>query len=123
MKKIAFWILSVSFLVIVITCDKVETKKGTVAFGANYGVINCPTNVTIYVDSRKIGTLESPVDSITDCGQKWTLTKDLSIGQHSYKVEIRPLSGIGCAKDLTGTIQIEENECTIVFIDYYTIDF
>jgi len=123
MKKITFWILSASFLVITISCDKIETKKGKVSFGANYGVINCPTNVTIYVDNKNIGILESPIENLTDCGQAGSLTKDLSIGQHNYKVEIRPLSGVGCTKDLTGSIQIDENECTKVFVDFYTIDF
>jgi len=123
MKKLAFSIILCLFLIIGFTCNKSVTPKGTVSFGANYGVINCITSVTIYVDNNKIGVLGSTIDNITDCGQNGTITKDLSVGQHSYKVEIRPLSGIGCTKDITGTIQIVENECSKVFIDYYTIAF
>jgi len=123
MKKIALLLFSTSLLFLSVSCNKVEDKKGTVTFGANYGMINCPTNVTIYVDDKKIGTLASPTEDITECGQPENLTKDLSVGQHSYKVEIRTIQGSGCNKDLTGTISINENECTIVFIDYLTIDF
>ena len=120
MKKIVFVIL---IGLLAITCDKIDNKKGTVAFGANYHVIDCITTVTVFIDDEKLGTLTSYVDRINDCQQAGTLTKDLSVGKHSYKVEIRPLAGTGTTKDLTGTIQMDENDCIIVFIDYYTIDF
>ena len=123
MRKIALLLFSTSLLYLGVSCNKVEDKKGTVTFGANYGMINCPTNVTIYIDDKKIGTLTSPAEEITECGRPENLTKDLSVGQHSYKVEIRSIQGSGCNKDLTGTISINENECTIVFINYLTIDF
>jgi hypothetical protein len=122
MKKIT-WLLLSTLMIIVLSCDKAETKTGTLSVGANYGVINCPVIVTIYVDDINIGTLESPVEDISDCGQPGTLTKDLSIGQHNYKVEIRPPSGVGCTKDLTGQVQVDENECKTIFIDFHTIVF
>ncbi|MDO9340503.1 MAG: hypothetical protein Q7T72_08260 [Bacteroidales bacterium] len=122
MKMAVLLLLSTS-LFLCLSCKKEEIKKGTATFGANYGVINCVTNVTIYVDDEKIGKLESSTDDVTDCGQQGNLTKELSVGQHSYKVEIRPGFGSGCTKDITGTVLINENECTKVFIDYYKIDF
>lgn len=124
MRKFLFWILPLFLLLIAFTCDKIETKEGTVSFGANYGVINCPTTVTIYVDSKKIGVLEAPLDNLATCGQIGSLTKDISFGQHTYKAEIRPPTGVGCTKDLTGTFQVnEENKCAKLFFDFYTIVF
>lgn len=105
--------------VIVNSCDKAENdKKGFVTFGANYHIINCITSVTIYVDDKNIGTLENPTNSIVDCGEETNITKELTVGEHSYKVEIRPEIGSGCTKDITGTFTISENKCEKIFIDY-----
>jgi hypothetical protein len=124
MKKLSFWILPLFLLLIAFTCDKIQTKEGTVSFAANYGVINCPTTVTIYVDSKKIGVLESSLDNLSTCGQIGSLTQDISFGQHTYKAEIRSLTGVGCTKDLTGTFQLnEENKCAKLFFDFYSFVF
>ena len=96
MRKIALFIFLISLLCLVVSCNKAEDKKGTVTFGANYDIINCPTTVTIHIDNKNIGTLTSPAEEITECWQPENLTKDLSVGQHSYKVEIRPIQGSGC---------------------------
>ncbi len=104
------------------SCDKTEdSKTGFVTFGANYHIINCISTVTIYVDNEKIGTLTNPTDTIIDCGEESNITKELSIGEHSYKIEIRPASGTGCTKDIDGTFTISENECEKVFIDYLEV--
>lgn len=117
-------LLAASFLLLlIISCSKEETKKGTATFGANYDVINCITNVTIYIDGEKMGKLNSYTHGITECGQPENLTRELSVGQHSYEVLIRPESGSGCTKDITGNILIYENECTKVFVDYFAVDF
>ena len=43
------------------------------------------------------------VDSIKGCGESENLTKSISVGEHTYKVEIRPISGVGCTKDIIGS--------------------
>ena len=96
-------------------------KKGSVTFGANYHMINCITTVTIFLDGKNIGTLQHCFDAIENCGKAENITKDISIGKHSYKVEIRPDIVSGCTKDITGTFEISENECKKVFIDYLQI--
>ncbi len=124
MKKTLLLLVVLSLFFVSTGCKKEkEDKKGTATFGANYHVINCLTNVTIYIDGNKIGRLNSFTDGITRCGQTENLTTELTVGQHSYKVEIRPESGSGCSKDISGTIDIKENECTKVFTDYLKIDF
>ena len=104
------------------SCNKDKTNKtGFVTFGANYNIINCITTVTIYVDNINIGTLKNFTDTISDCGEKSNITKELTVGEHSYKVEIRPKDGTGCTKDIYGSFTIKENECKKIFIDYKTI--
>lgn len=104
------------------SCDKTEDKEtGFVTFGANYHIINCISNVTIYIDNVKIGTLVNPTDTIIDCGEESNITKELTVGNHSYKIEIRPETGTGCSKDINGTFTISKNECEKVFIDYLEV--
>ena len=103
-----------------LSCEDVKNEvKGTVTFGANYHVINCISTVTIFIDDKEIGTLQDAVNDITDCYAEGNITKEIPIGEHSYKVEIR--STAGCNKEITGTLTITENECTKVFIDYREI--
>ena len=109
-------------IIIVSSCDKEADKAtGFVTFGANYHIINCISNVTIYVDNELIGSLTNPTDTITDCGEESNITKELTIGQHLYKVEIRPETGIGCTKDINETFTISENDCEKILIDYLKV--
>jgi hypothetical protein len=104
------------------SCDKKEDKEtGLVTFGANYHIINCISNVTIYIDNVKVGTLINPTDTIKDCGEESNITKELTVGNHSYKIEIRPETGTGCTKDINGTLTISKNKCEKVFIDYLKV--
>ena len=100
-----------------------DQKKGSVTFGANYHAINCITTVTVFLDEENIGTLQHSVNAIDNCGEAENITKEISIGKHSYKISIRPESGSGCTKDISGTFEISENECKKVFIDYFQINF
>ncbi|NDW19073.1 hypothetical protein D0T53_09125 [Dysgonomonas sp. 216] len=126
MKKTTFFIYLVTCVTLVFTtlsCDDDDDKdkpKGFVTFGANYNIVNCPTTVTIYLDGKKIGTLSDPVDNISDCDQEGTIAKEISVGEHSYKVEIRSESNC-LTKDLTGKVVIFEDECEKIFIDYSQI--
>jgi len=95
-----------------------EQKEGYVTFGANYHVINCLSTVTVFLDGENIGVLQKPVDFINDCGEAWNLNRKISIGLHTYRVEIR--GGCG-SKDIAGTFKVSENECVKIFIDYHQI--
>jgi len=92
-----------------------------VTFGANYHIINCISAVTIYINNDKIETLTNPEDTIIVCGEESYITKELTPGIHSYKVEIRSEVGIGCTKDINGTFTISEDECKKNFIDYLEV--
>jgi len=127
MKKLVLMIIPVLICgVMFISCssdnvEKIEDRTGIVTFGANFHIINCITTVTIFLDSENIGTLQNPVDAIVDCEETGNLTKEISVGKHTYRVEIRPLLDEGCKKDIAGTLVISENECKKIFIDYLQV--
>ena len=117
-KLIISLLISLGLTCVFSSCgDKVEKTEAYVTFGANRHIVNCLSDVTIFLDNENIGVLEGYVDTINDCGELGTLTKKISTGEHNYKVEIRG----GCEKDVTGTFTVLENECKKVFIDYFQI--
>lgn len=114
----------ISIILLTVSCDNNDFKEtGTVTFGANYHAIDCITNVTVYIDGTKLGKLQNPTDEITECNAPENLSKELTVGKHSYLIEIRPELGTACTKDITGSFKLDENECVKIFIDYFEIDF
>ncbi len=111
------------FVFIFYACDSSNTNegKGVVTFGANSHVINCPTVVTIYINDEKIGSLSNSADEIMECGAATNITKELPVGEYSYKVEVRGKLGKDCKRDIEGTFSITENGCKKIFIDYNEI--
>ncbi len=122
MKAINNLLILFILLTHITSCEK-QDNVGQVTFGANYHVINCITTVDIYIDGQHLGQLQNFTNEITKCDQLENLTKKLSTGDHSYKVEIRPLQGVGCTKDILGEFSLSKNECYKVFVDYYEIDW
>jgi hypothetical protein len=123
MKRIIISFVCIGLIFFVSSCDENlnNQKKGSVTFGANYHVINCITTVTIFLDGKNIGTLQHSVDAIENCGEDGNITKKVSIGEHSYKVEFRSGSGGSeCTKDISGIFEISEDECKTIFIDCWT---
>ena len=131
MKQIKHRIVSAILIIILgvlpfISCIKPEedilepeeVKTGFVTFGANYHTINTNTILTVFVDDENIGILENPTDSLINCNEETNLNKELSIGEHSYRIEIRPESGTDYNIDTSGKIPIYENGCEKIFIDY-----
>ena len=124
MKSYLYFIsLLVIALLMFSGCEKSENRTASVTFGANYHVVNCITYVTVYLDGKKLGKLETPADSITECGQTENITKEVFPGKHFYKVEIRSEMGTGLKKDIKGEFRVGRGECYKVFIDYFKIDW
>jgi hypothetical protein len=118
--QISFFV--VFLIIFLFSCtDENEKTYGTVVFGANYHAINCITSVDVFIDGKHIGQLEVPADSVPDCGHNYGLREELETGNHTYKIEIRPMQGIGCTKDITGNLNITEGGCETVFIDYFEV--
>ncbi|MEZ5104267.1 MAG: hypothetical protein R2757_07215 [Draconibacterium sp.] len=121
MKKIV--VLFVTFSVFLFFSCKDEDSKatGTVVFGANYGIINCITTVNVFIDGKHMGQLEAPADSVPNCDVNYGIRMELLAGHYNYNVEIRPLMGSGCSKDVSGELDITEGGCETVFINYLEI--
>lgn len=115
LKSILIIILVIS---IFHSCENTTDESAFVTFGANYDIMNCISDVTIYVDNEKVGKLTHATDTIRNCGENGNITKELMIGIHSYKIEIRSETDTGCTKDINGTFSISKNECKKIFIDY-----
>ncbi len=121
MKLLKFVALGTFLLFFSISCNK--TRTGTVSFGANYDIINCITTVSIYIDGEKMGKLEQPSHGITGCNQPGNLNLMLPVGNHHYRVEIKPHEGVGCSKNIEGNFKLNENDCIKIFIDYTKIEW
>lgn len=120
-KAISSLLICVGIAFMLSSCDDdKDDKKGFVTFGANYHVINCFSTVTIYLDGKNIGTLESPTDTILNCDDPGNITRKISTGEHLFKIEVRSEGG-GCTKDIVGVFDIAENECKKIFVDYWQI--
>jgi hypothetical protein len=111
------------FFLFVVFSSCTKSGTGNVSFGANYDLINCITTVKVYVDGEMKGKLENPSHTITDCNQPQNLNLVLPTGIHHYRVEIRPLEGTGCSKDIEGSFRLNENDCKKIFIDYTKIEW
>lgn len=122
--KAHFYFLFVVLGPLVWSCNNDEEKAtGTVVFGANYHVIDCITNVNVFIDGKHVRTLEVFADSVPDCDYNYGIREELTVGRHSYKVEIRPDMGTGCMADVQGKLNIEEGGCETIFINYFEIDW
>ncbi|GEM_PF-543345 len=125
MKKYRYIISALTLIwcsIILNSCnDKDDNKTGFVTFGANYDIINSVSTATVFIDNAGIGVLNNPTDLISDCGELSNITKELPVGRHVYKVEIRPQNGNEFAKDINGIVTISEGECEKIFIDYNQI--
>lgn len=124
MKKLFILLSLISILFLGSSCKKKDSEsdeKGYITFGANYGRINCLSSVTIFIDGKEVGKLTEHAEEVLECGVSGNVTKELSVGSHSYRIEIRPTNGGNCHKDISGDFTTKEGECKKVFIDFTEI--
>lgn len=123
-RDFARFLVGIVFLTAWYSCeDPDDDNMGTVLFAANYHVINCITEPRVYIDEEYVGTITIPADSVVECNSESGVRKDLELGLHSYKIEIRPLGGSGCLSDIEGEIWVEQGTCETVFVDYFEIEW
>jgi len=97
-------------------CEKINdsSDKGNVTFGVNTHVINCAATAEVFVDNKSIGIIPGFCDSIVDCISSTTLNKELSIGKHTYKIEVN-CSGSYLVKE--GDFELKKGDCVKIFMD------
>lgn len=122
MRNAVVLLLAIVSMLLLSACeDESSEQMGTVTFGANYGIVNCPVTVEVFIESGYAGEITFTSDTLTTCDLPGNVTKELSVATYAYRVEIRPLSGTGCMKDVTGRVEIRKDHCTKVFIDFREI--
>lgn len=104
-------------ILILISCEKSsDTDKGNVSFGVNTHVINCIVTDEVFIDNKTIGTIPGYCDSVVDCNSTNTLNKDISVGKHSYKIEINGQSG-SCYSVKEGDFELSNGDCLKIFMN------
>jgi hypothetical protein len=110
----------IGLLLIILTmygCEKInETDKGNISFGVNTHIINCIATGEVFIDSKSIGIIPGFCDSIVDCESGSNLNKEISVGKHSYKIEVKGQSGT-CYKVKEGDFELGKGECIKIFLD------
>ena len=98
-------------------CEKSnDTDKGNVSFGVNTHIINCIATGEVFIDDKSIGIIPGFCDSVVDCNSANTLNKEISVGKHSYKIEVKGQSG-SCYKIKEGSIDLKKSDCIKIFMD------
>ncbi len=76
------------------SADRVEQKIGEVSFETNQDIMNSSFDIDIYVDQKKLGTLNNNSDfSETETIPKVKLEKKLEAGVHTYEVKVYSYNG------------------------------
>lgn len=96
----------------------VEQKIGEVSFETNQDIMNSSFDIDIYVDQKKLGTLNNNSDfSETETVPKVKLEKKLEAGVHTYEVKVYSYNGEP-SKSIKGKFIVKENKTSEVFIDF-----
>ena len=99
------------------SCEEAnESDKGKVSFGVNTHIINCIATGEVFIDNKSIGIIPASCDSIVDCESESNLNIDLSVGKHSYKIQVKGPSG-SCYKLKEGDFELGKDECVKIFFD------
>ena len=97
---------------------EVDQKTGEVSFETNQHIMNSTFDIDIYVDDKKIGSINNrnyktnPSDII-----KEKIKEKLQKGVHNYEVKIYSYNGES-GKKIKGTFIVRENKTSEVFIDF-----
>lgn len=119
MRKKLFLIIISFVLTIAISCENDEEEQyGTVTFGANYHIVNSSIKVSVIVDRKILSSTLSSTNEINECGAEGNFTYDFEPGEHSYIVKIKKENGEPYMDDLTGTFNIEAEDCEKILIDF-----
>jgi len=98
--------------------EQVEQKIGEVSFETNQDIMNSSFDIDIYVDQKKIGSLNDNNDfAETETIPKVMLEKKLEAGVHTYEVKVYSYNGEP-SKSIKGKFIVKENRKSEVFIDF-----
>ena len=107
---------AIGFILIISCKESNESDNGTVSFGVNTHLINCIANGEVFIDGKSIGIIPGCCDSIFDCTSTNTLNRTISMGNHSYFIEVEGQSG-SCLREKAGDFNVLKGECIKIFMD------
>ncbi len=113
--------IGIMLITLLLSCEmeeQVEQKIGEVSFETNQDIMNSSFDIDIYVDQKKLGTLNNNSDfSETETIPKVKLEKKLEAGVHTYEVKVYSYNGEP-SKSIKGKFIVKENKTSEVFIDF-----
>ncbi|MCD4833616.1 MAG: hypothetical protein K8R31_07455 [Bacteroidales bacterium] len=113
--------IGIMLITLLLSCEmeeQVEHKIGEVSFETNQDIMNSSFDIDIYVDQKKLGTLNNNSDfSETETVPKVKLEKKLEAGVHTYEVKVYSYNGEP-SKSIKGKFIVKENKTSEVFIDF-----
>lgn len=113
--------IGIMLITLLLSCEmeeQVEQKIGEVSFETNQDIMNSSFDIDIYVDQKKLGSLNNNKDfPETETIPKVKLEKKLEAGVHTYEVKIYSYNGEP-SKSIKGKFIVKENKKSEVFIDF-----
>ena len=113
--------IGIMIITLLLSCEmeeQVEQKIGEVSFETNQDIMNSSFDIDIYVDQKKIGSLNDNNDfAETETIPKVMLEKKLEAGVHTYEVKVYSYNGEP-SKSIKGKFIVKENRKSEVFIDF-----
>ena len=113
--------IGIMIITLLLSCEmeeQVEQKIGEVSFETNQHIMNSSFDIDIYVDQKKIGSLNDNNDfAETETIPKVMLEKKLEAGVHTYEVKVYSYNGEP-SKSIKGKFIVKENRKSEVFIDF-----
>lgn len=104
-------------LIIINSCEKhKDSYKGNFSFGINTHVINCIATAEVFVDNKSIGFVPGFCDTIVNCNSSYTLNREISVGKHSYIINLMGQSG-SCSRIKEGDFDLVKDDCLRIFYD------
>jgi len=108
--------IGIMLITLILSCDteeQVDQKIGEVSFETNQYIMNSSFDVDIYVDKKKVGSINKSTESLS----KFDFCKKLESGVHQYEVKIYSYNG-DPSKTLKGKFIVKENKKSEIFIDF-----
>ncbi len=113
--------IGIMIITLLLSCEmeeQVKQKIGEVSFETNQHIMNSSFDIDIYVDQKKIGSLNENNDfAETETIPKVMLEKKLEAGVHTYEVKVYSYNGEP-SKSIKGKFIVKENRKSEVFIDF-----
>ena len=123
MKKLLIPILLIAAL---ISCEKSkdDSEKGQLLFYTNSALINCPFEIDLSLNGKKIGTINattiySDTNWICEDPSGIGLLLNLGKGIYNYSANEVKCTATNRINSWAGTVNVTKDSCTVIFLDIF----